>query len=61
MLCISYDLKNIVYNKLLTDYASNPNAYMFTPNILLGMGALFGVSTRIPIAVNQDLIKVQRK
>lgn len=54
----SYDLKNIVYNKLLTDYASNPNAYMVShPNILLGMGALFGVSTRIPIAVNQRFDK----
>jgi hypothetical protein len=52
----TYDLKNIVYNKLLTDYASNPNAYMVShPNVLLGMGALFGVPTRIPITVNQRI------
>lgn len=52
----TYDLKNIVYKKLLNDYASNPNTYMIShPNALLKMGALFGVSSRVPINLNRRI------
>lgn len=52
----TYDLKNIIYHKLLTNYAGDPNTYIIPhPNILLEMGALFGVSTRVPIAVSQRI------
>lgn len=51
-----YDLKHIIYNTLLDNYAGNPKAYIVShPNILLEMGALFGVSSRVPITVNQRI------
>ena len=62
MNAFAFDLKNIIYNKLLNNYAGNTNSYIVShPNILFQMGALFGVSNKMPINLNQRVNSSTKK